>query len=510
MTLISFIILRLTERKIIQHRTDRGCLILKVIKKSIMDDLFISERNIFDHIRHNVSLNNKIKELLAAGGFQAAVFTDIKGNFIYAVHLKSGSFAKRYPEKQTFFSPHTNHYVTRLYGKTWGMVWPVAKMVTVSAPLFYKKELYGTLTVACDLTPVFQSLRSSQKPVLIYLVFNTFIFSIMGTYLLSKKLVSPIHRLLSASEKFNDQGLLSGFFFSSSTNELGQLFRSLNMMFRRLEENRKDMKKQISSLQQANHKLKLAQHELVRAEKLASVGRLSAGVAHEIGNPLTVIMGYLELLKMDGLTEEEHHDFLERINHEMMRIKHTIKQLADLTRPSPNEKSLVNVHELLKNTVEIFKPRLSKQKIKLEFALNADQYIVYSDLNRLRQVFVNIIMNAIDAIGENSQKISETYVGTFSIVTCNLLDRIEIIFRDTGTGISNEKLEHIFEPFYTTKAEGRGAGLGLWVCYRLIKDLGGSIDVESPDSKGAVVTVGLHICNQEDKDIYRIGEEAHG
>ena len=213
------------------------------------------------------------------------------------------------------------------------------------------------------------------------------------------------------------------------------------------------MRSTVASLEQANTDLKNAQQEIIRAEKLASVGRLSAGIAHEIGNPIGIVMGYLDLLKQDSTTAVEHQEYIQRTEKEISRIHQIIKQLLEISRPSKTGLEDVAVHELLADTVEVFKvqPLTSNVTFDCDFRSSVD--VVTADANQLRQVFLNLIINAADAIAAGGKGAAGTiYIttdshapeGTGSGVQAAM---ISIQFTDNGSGIDEENLGNIFDPF---------------------------------------------------------------
>jgi signal transduction histidine kinase len=261
-------------------------------------------------------------------------------------------------------------------------------------------------------------------------------------------------------------------------------------MLTRLDRNKKELKNYILSLENANSELKSAQTEIIRSEKLASVGRLSAGIAHEIGNPLGIILGYLELIKKDDIPDCDKGDFLQRIEAEITRINVIIRQLLDFSRPSRGVKERVDVHELIINTLEILKPQSMMENIEVSLSLNAPEQALITDSNQLQQVFLNIMMNAADAMS-HKETMDDRESGKLLIETKNSEDKIVIIFADNGPGIAQEDISKIFDPFYTTKEPGLGTGLGLSVCYRIVDDLEGDIRAESSTGKGMTIIVTL-------------------
>jgi signal transduction histidine kinase len=276
-----------------------------------------------------------------------------------------------------------------------------------------------------------------------------------------------------------------------SRNEIGQLFRSLNKMLKRLGENKQELQSHIASLEEANEELKKAQKEIIRSEKLASMGRLATGVAHEIGNPIGIVLGYLELLDKGGLDKEEKKDFLNRIESEIRRISGIIRQLLNFSGTSSGERMQTSLHSLINETISILKPQPMMASINLDIDLKAERDEVLADSDQLKQVFLNIIMNAADAMGDDVASDEESRPKTLTVRTSNKNGTIEIIFADEGPGIPEQELAHIFDPFFTTKEPGKGTGLGLSVCYRIIEGLGGSIRAESEIGKGTTIILDI-------------------
>ena len=369
------------------------------------------------------------------------------------------------------------------------MIWFAHESVDVSAPILSEGRLTGSMAIRAGLDPIYEQLRRSESVTLLYIVVSTGILLLFGIYLLSRIIIKPIHRLLQVTETFKEGESIPPL-SETERNEIGQLSRSLNLMLKRLEENKKDLQAHIASLEQANLEVKKAQAEILRSEKLASVGRLATGVAHEIGNPIGIILGYLELLKREDSSEEEKRDFLNRIESEITRINHIIRQLLDFSRSTGHEKRETPIHELITQTVNIMKPQPMTAHIETRLSFGAAQDTVWADPNQLQQVFLNIILNAADAMeqGESSQE-RVSSGNTLTIMTRSVHESIEIRFTDTGPGIPPEALAHVFDPFFTTKEPGKGTGLGLSVCYRIIEELGGKIRAESQYGKGATIVI---------------------
>jgi len=221
------------------------------------------------------------------------------------------------------------------------------------------------------------------------------------------------------------------------------------------------------------------QHQLVTSEKLASIGLLSAGVAHEINTPLTGISSYVQMLQK-RLTDVHYAEILKKIEAQTDRVAKIIKNLLTFAH-SPSDESFhkINVKETIEEIVSLIEYRLKNMNIGLELDLD-EVPPIYAQAERLQQVFINIILNALDAMpGGGLLKIELNRQGQMAAIK----------IKDNGTGIKAEHLPHIYDPFFTTKGVGKGTGLGLSISYTIIKEHQGEIEVESEIGKGTAFTI---------------------
>jgi len=230
----------------------------------------------------------------------------------------------------------------------------------------------------------------------------------------------------------------------------------------------------------------LISEELNRSERLKSVATFASGMAHEIKNPLTAIKTFTEYLPEKKNDPEFLDKFSKIVSGEVGRIDSLVHQLLDFAKPSLPKLIPVNIHTLLEETLSFLNNQLIKHKIKVKKELRATQFTIQADLNQLKQAFLNIFLNAIDAMPNG---------GSFDIKTTAINSQtadkqfIQIIISDTGCGIRKKDLPHIFEPFYTAK-DG-GAGLGLSITHEIIKNHDGKILVESNTNKGTTFIIEL-------------------
>ena len=232
--------------------------------------------------------------------------------------------------------------------------------------------------------------------------------------------------------------------------------------------------------------LEETQMKLFQSEKMSSLGKLAAGIAHEINNPLGGIMIFAESMLEDLDENNPHREDLKRIASEAKRCKNIVKGLLEFSRQTGNTMILQNINELLEQGMFILENQAIFHNIDVVKEYDNDIPFIKCDSARLKQVFINITQNAIDAMGAK---------GTFTIKTRynKQKKRAEIEFSDTGCGIPNEIRQKIFDPFFSTKEVGKGTGLGLSMSYGIIKDHGGTISIKSKEGNGATFMIELPI-----------------
>ncbi len=233
--------------------------------------------------------------------------------------------------------------------------------------------------------------------------------------------------------------------------------------------------------QESIDNLKRLQLQFVQSEKLASLGQLAAGAAHEINNPLTAILGYSDLLIDDPSVGEHPRSLAEKIRDQARRTRTLVSNLLSFARQVPgHQRSLVDVNTVVTSSAQLRRLDLRGKNIRIELQTGAAIPAVRGDPNQLLQVFFNIINNAVDAMEEVSG-------GTLTVRTSCDRGNVVILFSDTGPGISEPRL--VFDPFYTTKPVGKGTGLGLSICYGLIRDHGGQISCYNRTEGGATFRI---------------------
>ena len=310
------------------------------------------------------------------------------------------------------------------------------------------------------------------------------IFALLTVVFVTSRIIKPLMRLVQATEKIA-QGDLGHKVAVDSGDELGVLATSFNEMTRSLRISNEEILKRSRELEQTNRELKETQAQLIQTEKLSSLGRLAAGVAHELNNPLTGVMTFSHLLLKKAQDEATRKD-LDIIVRETTRCKEIIKGVLDFARETPPKRKECQVNEVIKRTLSILEPQSIFHNITIETALDETLPLLWIDENQIEQVLMNIALNAAEAMKDH---------GTLSLSSAlnRRGDYVEICIADTGAGIPQENLSKIFDPFFTTKNPQEGTGLGLSVSYGIIQKHYGDIAVQSEEGKGTRFIVKLPV-----------------
>lgn len=241
-------------------------------------------------------------------------------------------------------------------------------------------------------------------------------------------------------------------------------------------------------VEERTRELHAAQEQLLQSEKLASIGQLAAGVAHEINNPMGVILGFAQGILRTLPEDDRLRKPLTTVEKESLRCKRIVQNLLDFARHSEPTFQPTNVNELIDASCDLVEHQTSLQNVKLVKGYDPALPSIMADANQLQQVFINTMLNAYQAMPNG---------GTLHIITRMAGSELQIVFTDTGMGIPPENIQHIFDPFFTTKEVGEGTGLGLSVSYGIIKAHGGNIEVESQMGKGSTFVIKLPLNQSE-------------
>lgn len=239
-------------------------------------------------------------------------------------------------------------------------------------------------------------------------------------------------------------------------------------------------------VRERTHALVKHEKQMAHADRLASIGQLSSGIAHEINNPLGIIQGYTQLLLRDESEGGQKHEDLQIILKHAKSCKAIVEDLLNFARRSQPEMADIDIHEVIEDALVFIRHRFKMENVRIEKNFGHDLPAVRMDEKKIKQVLVNLVMNAGHAVSQN---------GTITVSTGFDPQQLQLFVEvaDDGYGIEKRHLSRIFDPFFTTKPTGEGTGLGLAVSYGIVKSHGGDIHVESGSGQGAVFTVVLPV-----------------
>ncbi|MGI8786286.1 MAG: ATP-binding protein [Pyrinomonadaceae bacterium] len=303
---------------------------------------------------------------------------------------------------------------------------------------------------------------------LVFSVISALVPNLLLVLLIVRTISRPLQRIALAAVQVTEGGYGTKVDLRRSNDEIGLLAESFNEMSRK-------MANDIEQLRQLNE-------QLIRTEKLAAMGTLSAGVAHEVNNPLASISSLIQMMQSQTDLDAETREKLKLISTQIQRITQVTKDLMDFARVRPAAKSSVDINSVIEKSLRLASFDKSFQNLELKKDLSETAPKVFADQDQLQQVFLNLFLNARDAMPSG---------GELFIKTSRSQNEIEIEIADSGDGIAEQNLKQIFDPFFTTKPAGKGTGLGLAVCYGIITAHGGRIEVSENDGRGTQFIISL-------------------
>jgi hypothetical protein len=516
--LIGFTISKINEKIIIQEKITSGMGMIKDFQTFI--DVMIKNKKDFSLGQPQVKkdLQEYIFYYLKERGLYDLLITDSELKIIAS--KKIDWIDKHYANDLMKKSIQSGQFHTEIE-KSRGFLSMDYKKLIIYSPLWAQGKIAGGIQMEVSIGDVMLHLLESQRMILISIILDAIVLIIFGSLLLSRVLVKPLRDLVQLTQKISE-GDFSERIEVTTKNEIGQLISSFNRMIDQLKENKENIENNLESLRLTNKKLKQAQEELIRTEKLASIGKFAAGVAHEVGNPLGAILGYTSILQKEGMNGEEAKDYLKRIEKEIERINRIVRELLDFSRPSQFEIREVEVNKVVQNILSLLSHQKKIKNIETKLKLQADLPMIRGDESQLSQVFINIILNAIDAmphggtlaIQTEEVSVKNMFPDRYSriypsrrkgdsvesdyfhlrkpdplsvlLTKFSTGDRlVKTRISDTGIGIQEEDLKKIFDPFFTTKSPDKGTGLGLSISLRIVESMGGEIRAESEVGKGS-------------------------
>lgn len=358
---------------------------------------------------------------------------------------------------------------------------PEGRGLVRSAQVIRDGQIAGRAGLVISLEDEQYRLQRTRQLFTSYFALDFILLLALGGYILSRIVVRPVNRLLAVTEKITG-GLYGHRVAVSGTLELARLADSFNQMSESLLQKQQQVTSHVAALERANNELKLAKEEAVRSEKMASVGLLAAGTAHEIGSPLASIMGYAEILAAEAVPGSAQAEYHRRILDGCERIDRIVRGLLDYARPRQPSCERVEPGSLVTETVELLQHQGLFKQCRVEVVCGEELPCLFLDVHQLKQVLINLLINSHDAMPEG---------GSLNVVVRRDAPFLLFEIHDSGVGIAPELQERIFDPFFTTKDTGRGTGLGLAISAGIVESMGGRILLQSRQGAGSCFTVRL-------------------
>ncbi len=348
-------------------------------------------------------------------------------------------------------------------------------------------KLLGLLEITISADPMLSMIRNYRNNAVIQIFFLILSISLCLTLLTKRLIIQPVHTLLEHTRAVGKGNwrLIK----SVPGDELGELSEAFNDMTGKLKKNQDEMDEWAATLEtrveERTREIKEMQAVLVRSEKLASLGELVAGIAHELNNPLTGVMIHASLLARDPRLDDGLVEDCQTVIDETTRCSKIVKELLDFARVSDPQKVMQPVSKVIDKTIALIEHHSDFKDTELIKEYDPDLPETLMDASQIEQVLINIMINASQAMPEGGELFIKTGVSESG-------NHIYVRIEDTGCGIPKENIEKLFDPFFSTKGH-KGTGLGLSVSYGIIQSHGGDIEVESTPGTGTAFTIILPI-----------------
>ena len=475
----AYVMLSAHQQQLISELRRSANQLSETVKNSTRYDMLLNQRESVHRIITTIGKQDGIRKvrifnkdgtvIFSTDKADAGQMVDKRAEACYACH------AADQPLERLPISERTRVFQVPEHGRILGIINPI-----YNEPSCWQSDCHahqptqkvlGVLDISMSLDDVDRDMQASQQRLLLFGVVAIAAVSLMIYLLVNRMVLTPVNEIVAATRKVA-AGDLQYKIALAKRDEIGILANSFNEMTQKLSE---------------------AQRQVYQSQKLAAVGQLAAGVAHEINNPLTGVLSYSSFLLKRAEDKPEFKEDLEVIVRETQRCRGIVKGLLDFARQSPPEKRPSDINEIVDRAVRIVQTQLATHHVELRRNGRADLPMVQADANQIQQVIVNLLLNANDAIGDGGGRVAVTTdFNTAGGAAQTHATEVEIRVSDTGCGIPSGNLQRIFDPFFSTKGP-KGTGLGLAVAWGIIEKHNGHIEVDSTVGKGTTFRVLLPI-----------------
>jgi signal transduction histidine kinase len=447
---------------------DNVLIISNTIEKSLSNAMLDGKSKEVQHILEAVGTYHGIREL--------KIFSPngviLKSSKPWQIGRKvDPTTQKRYLEGQ-FKQP-----IKRRSEGIFSVLFPIGNTEPCMACHGTRTKLIGVLAVDVSMAHTEAKVGALSNTMILWALGVTAVLAVFLSLFLTRYVTDPIQDLIGTMERA-ERGLEVRVHVQS-TDDIGRLGEAFNALLAKLERARRRVER-------------YHYEQMKRADRLASIGEMAAGLAHEIKNPLAGIAGVIQVLKRDMPEGDQQRVVLDEVLLQVERMDKTVRNLLSFARPPEPRMTLVDINELIGRLLDFLAPQFAKNSIRTDRKLAAGLPWLVLDPDLMQQAFLNIALNAIKAMPNGGTFIVETRTEQ---PTPERAGSVRIILSDSGEGISEENLSRIFSPFFTTRQQG--TGLGLSITQRIVEQHGGEISVESPPDSGASFTISLPYSSQE-------------
>jgi len=473
--IFSFVTLRASQKQLISELRLSANQLSETVKSSTRYDMLLNQRESVHRIITTIGKQEGIQKvrifnkegaiIVSTDPADVGRMVDKKAEACYACHAANQPLEKLdIPDRTRIFRPAGGDRILSIINPIYNEQSCWQSDCHAHDP---GKKVLGVVDISMSLRDVDRETQAGQNRLLLFGVVAIASVSLMIYLLVNQIVLKPVHEIVAATRKVAAGDLNYKIAFNKR-DEIGQLASSFNEMTQKLSE---------------------AQRQVYQSQKLAAVGQLAAGVAHEINNPLTGVLSYSSFLLKRAQDKPEFKEDLEVIVRETKRCRGIVQGLLDFARQSPPEKHESDIGEIFERAIRIVQTQIDPLRVELKKDVRADLPKIYADANQIQQVLVNLLLNANDAMDENGGTLMLTAQLAEDDATAPAQhEKIEIRVCDTGCGIARENLPKIFDPFFSTKGP-KGTGLGLAVAWGIVEKHNGRIEVESEVGKGTTFRI---------------------
>jgi two-component system NtrC family sensor kinase len=502
MGILDYINLKNFRRATVEYAVSNADQLTEIINQSAYDAMMMNDKAELYQMIDRIAQSRSIEHISLIDRSGTIVYSSHKGEIGKVIDKQNAACIFCHQPNNTRLYSSTNNS-SRLYRTANGTeVLGYTKAIynqpecSSGACHFHKEDhhILGVLDITVSLENLWQRSQEYRMEFIVITCLLLLCIGMLITFMTQRLVDRPVQRLVQHTAQVS-AGNMNARIPITSADELGDLSEAVNEMTENLSKAQEELKEWAGSLERKvearSQEIVQMQVQLHRSEKLASLGNLVAGIAHEINNPLSGILLYASIVDSDKRLDPTLKPDLERVIAECRRCAEIVKQLLEFSREALPHKEAVSLNNLLDKVIALLQHQPSFQNIRIKRCYDEDLSPVFVDANQMQQVFVNLFINASHAMPKS---------GEINVVTSRSDDGGSACMEisDTGCGIPEEDLQRIFDPFFTTKAEG--TGLGLSISYGIVENNAGKIEVRSTVGVGTTFTILLPLQDNEGEE----------